>query len=119
MMWVCTSHESKHSESSISKGDRIFLDSMSVVVKAVDLLQTTFTRWDGQLFYVPNAILATKMIYNCRRSPPQMEVFEVDMAMDTPNYMLSELRAGLVRYLEVENRFFLPNLDIMVYKIEV
>ena len=92
---------------------------MSVTVKAIDLLQTTFTRWDGQLFYAPNSVLATKYIYNVRRSPSQMEVFEINIAMHTPNEKLVELRTKLVRYLENDSREYLPNLDIMCFSIKV
>lgn len=92
---------------------------MSCQVKAIDLLQTTFARWDGQLFYAPNSVLATKYIYNVRRSQPQMEVFEINIAMHTPNEKLVEFRSKLVKYLENDSREYLPNLDIMCFAIKV
>lgn len=50
-------------------GDRVFIDNNNYIVKELGILYTVLEKWDGQVIYSPNSVLATKDITNVRRSP--------------------------------------------------
>lgn len=59
-----------------------------MIVEEMDILKTTFLRYDNEKIYYPNAVLTTKAISNFNRSPEKMGDsvnFEVDVSTSTEN----------------------------------
>lgn len=64
-----------------------------MVVEEMDILKTSFLRYDNQMIYYPNSILASKVISNFNRSPEKMGdnvTFDVDVS--TPCEVIQALR---------------------------
>lgn len=80
------------------------LDNLLVV--EMHLLSTVLERWDGVRLYVPNYLLATKAIYNIRRSGPLIELQRIQISFDTPLSKISELRERLDRFVRADKTDF-------------
>lgn len=63
-------------------GDRVFIDGQNLIVKELGILTTVFQRFDGQILYSPNAVLATKPITNIRRSSNITQTIELQIDLD-------------------------------------
>lgn len=64
-----------------------------MVVEEMDILKTSFLRYDNEMIYYPNSILASKVISNFNRSPEKMGdnvTFDVDVS--TPCEVIQALR---------------------------
>jgi small-conductance mechanosensitive channel len=55
-------------------GDRVFVGTENWTVVEIDLLTTTFKKWDGTTLYAHNTVIAPQYICNLRRSGPMAEV---------------------------------------------
>jgi small-conductance mechanosensitive channel len=80
------------------------------------LLSTVFERWDGVRCYVPNYVLATKPVFNIRRSGPIIEMQRIQISYATPLSKLDELRTRLDQYVRSDTsadltEFSRVNLD--------
>ncbi|CAN0393692.1 unnamed protein product, partial [Discosporangium mesarthrocarpum] len=71
-------------------GDRIFIYSdrageapMNLKVVQINLLSTVLRRFDEQLFYIPNQVLASKTIANIQRSSHQWHEFYIHVSWGT------------------------------------
>ncbi|KAL7748728.1 hypothetical protein RI367_005882 [Sorochytrium milnesiophthora] len=98
-------------------GDRVFIENVSLIVKEIGILTTTFRRSDGTLAYFPNSSLLTKPIFNAHRSGPTMDFIEVQIDFYTPNAKLEQLRARLNSFTSSE-REFSPTLHLHINEIE-
>ncbi|CAN0424224.1 unnamed protein product, partial [Ectocarpus sp. 12 AP-2014] len=88
-------------------GDRVHIYSGSntqgeeptnVTVVKVDLMTTVFKRWDEQVFYMPNHLLATKTIVNIQRTAHQWHEFMIQVAATTTPEKLTALQASLQEF---------------------
>lgn len=64
-----------------------------MVVEEMDILKTSFLRYDNAMIYYPNSVLASKVISNFNRSPEKMGdnvTFDVDVS--TPCEVIQALR---------------------------
>ena len=99
-------------------GDRVFikLDTMdnkaggdctdNLLVVEMNLMSTVFERWDGVRIYVPNSVLATKPIYNIRRSGPTTDLLRMSFSHDTRVDQLDALRLKLLAFLRQNRQDF-------------
>ncbi len=69
----------------------------------MNLMSTVFERWDGVRIYVPNSVLASKPIYNIRRSGPTTDLLRMTFAHSTRVDQLESLRLRLLTFLR-QNR---------------
>jgi small-conductance mechanosensitive channel len=88
----------------------------NLVVVEMHLLSTVFERWDGVRCYVPNYVLATKPVFNIRRSGPIIEMQRIQISYATPLSKLDELRTRLDQYVRSDTsadltEFSRVNLD--------
>ncbi|CAM9307657.1 unnamed protein product [Choristocarpus tenellus] len=67
-------------------GDRILIytdrpgeEPSNLKVVKINLLSTVLKRWDEQLFYIPNQVLAGKTIVNIQRSAHQWHQFLIQV----------------------------------------
>ncbi|KAI3637585.1 hypothetical protein MIR68_004234 [Amoeboaphelidium protococcarum] len=99
-------------------GDRVFIDNNNYIVKELGILYTVLEKWDGQVIYSPNSVLATKDITNVRRSPNQIETVEVHLAYDTSAELIQTFRQKLNEYVQTESKDFMPKIDLVPFEIE-
>lgn len=78
----------------------------NLVVVEMHLLSTVFERWDGVRLYVPNYILATKPVFNIRRSGPLVELQRIQISFDTPLAKIDELRERLDKFVRADRTDF-------------
>jgi small-conductance mechanosensitive channel len=74
----------------------------NLIVVEMHVLSTIFERWDGIRVYVQNHILATKAIFNVRRSGPTRDYFRLQVAFDTPIERINILRKRLEAFVTRE-----------------
>ncbi|KAI9285430.1 hypothetical protein BC943DRAFT_277720 [Umbelopsis sp. AD052] len=55
-------------------GDRVFVGTENWTVVEINLLTTTFKKWDGTTLYAHHTVIAPQYICNLRRSGPMAEV---------------------------------------------
>ncbi|CAM9436554.1 unnamed protein product [Scytosiphon promiscuus] len=77
---------------------------MNVTVWKVDLRTTAFRRWDEQIFYIPNHLLATKTIVNIQRTADQWHEFFIHVSVSTPSKKLDRLRNALKSFAESKDK---------------
>ncbi|CAM9328231.1 unnamed protein product [Pylaiella littoralis] len=77
---------------------------MDVTVVKVDLNSTSFKRWDEQIFYMPNHLLATKTIVNIQRTADQWHEFMIQVAASTSPDKLKALHKALQSFAESKNK---------------
>jgi small-conductance mechanosensitive channel len=89
----------------------------NLVVVEMHVLSTIFERWDGIRVYVQNHILATKPIFNIRRSGPIRDFLRLQVSFDTPLEKLNQLRRKLEGFVQREandfNDFSLINVEYL------
>ncbi|CAM0140235.1 unnamed protein product [Umbelopsis sp. WA50703] len=94
-------------------GDRVYVGTENWVVEEIDLLTTTFKKWDGTKLYARNAVVAPQYIYNLRRSGPMAEVLEMNFNFSTPETKFNQLRERMLQFYNDRNRSFTHNTMCM------
>ncbi|KAF2287162.1 hypothetical protein GH714_038519 [Hevea brasiliensis] len=97
-------------------GDRCVIDGM--VVDEMNILTTTFLRYDGEKIYYPNSILALKPISNLYRSPPMSECVEFAISLRTSMEIINDLQDNIKRYLESNPRRWRAEHSLQFKEIE-
>ncbi|CAB1096522.1 unnamed protein product [Ectocarpus sp. CCAP 1310/34] len=94
-------------------GDRVHIyddvqtagvEPMNVVVTKVDLRTTSFRRWDEQIFYIPNHLLAEKTIVNIQRTAHQWHEFYIHVAATTSSRKLETLHNALQQFAKKKDK---------------
>jgi len=63
-----------------------------MVVEEMNILTTVFLRYDNEMIYYPNSVLATKPISNFYRSPDMGDSFEFSIDFRTPVEKIGALK---------------------------
>ncbi|KAJ9183763.1 hypothetical protein P3X46_007575 [Hevea brasiliensis] len=99
-------------------GDRCVIDGVQMVVDEMNILTTTFLRYDGEKIYYPNSILALKPISNLYRSPPMSECVEFAISLRTSMEIINDLQDNIKRYLESNPRRWRAEHSLQFKEIE-
>ncbi|XP_058001933.1 mechanosensitive ion channel protein 10 [Hevea brasiliensis] len=99
-------------------GDRCVIDGLQMVVDEMNILTTTFLRYDGEKIYYPNSILALKPISNLYRSPPMSECVEFAISLRTSMEIINDLQDNIKRYLESNPRRWRAEHSLQFKEIE-
>lgn len=100
-------------------GDRIFVtidnEQENLVVTELNVLSTTFRRFDGVYVIIPNITLSTKAITNVRRSGIMSESHIIQVSSSTPVYKIELLKYNVRMFLHANRdyytQFFMLNYD--------
>eukprot|EP00903_Cladosiphon_okamuranus_P016945 g15620.t1 len=84
--------------------ETVGVQRMDVTVSKIDLRTTSFRRWDEQIFYIPNHLLATKTIVNIQRTADQWHEFRIQVAANTPSEKLKKLEEALKAFAESKDK---------------
>ncbi|KAG8953472.1 hypothetical protein FRC04_002314 [Tulasnella sp. 424] len=95
-------------------GDSVEVGNETYTVKEIRLLSTIFIDKHGCFTQAPHSSLTEQFIRNHRRSGPESEPFEMDVAYDTTFEKIEELRAKMLAFVESRRRDFQPVFDISV-----
>ena len=98
-------------------GDRVVIDDTNLVVSRIEFFTTTFTKWDGQVVYIPNSTLSGKNIINVRRSGCQSDEIELSVGPKTSIAMLWDLRKQLLEFVTSESRDYSGYLEITSFEV--
>lgn len=78
-----------------------------MIVEEMNILTTTFLRYDNEKISYPNSVLATKAISNFNRSPGMGDGVEFDFDASTSAEKIEVLKAKIKAYVK-SNILFLP-----------
>ena len=79
----------------------------------MNLLNTVFTRWNGQETYVPNHMLANApFMTNLSRTVEQWEMIEFKVPSVIPESALTDLRSRIGTFLQLNDRLFYKVFDM-------
>ncbi|KAL3535551.1 hypothetical protein ACH5RR_004012 [Cinchona calisaya] len=99
-------------------GDKCVVDGVQMVVEEMNILTTIFLRYDNQMIYYPNNILATKPITNFNRSPPLGDSVEFSVDFSTSVESIAALKAKIKGYLESKSENWQPKHSVLIKEIE-
>lgn len=71
-----------------------------MIVEEMNILTTSFLRYDNQKIIFPNSVLATKAIHNFYRSPDMGDAVEFCLHICTPPEKIAIMRQRIIRYVE-------------------
>ena len=98
-------------------GDRVVIDNQELVVKAIDLLYTTFEDTNGMRIYIPNVVMFTKNIGNIRRSDLESEEITLEVEGSTNFKQVLELKKRLQDTLSSSEKDFTGVINIRKYEL--
>ncbi|XP_050218255.1 mechanosensitive ion channel protein 10-like [Mercurialis annua] len=99
-------------------GDRCVIQGVQMVVDEMNILTTTFLRFDGEKIYYPNSVLSVKPISNFYRSPPMMDTLEFAIDLRTPTATIEQLQEKIKTYLEDNPRRWRHDHSVQFKEIE-
>ncbi|GFS37993.1 mechanosensitive channel of small conductance-like 10 [Actinidia rufa] len=73
-------------------GDRCVIDGTQMIVEEMNILTTVFLRFDNEMIYYPNSVLATKPISNFYRRPDMGDSLEFSIDFTTPVVKIGDLK---------------------------
>lgn len=100
-------------------GDRVEIDGVVYQVQNMGLLVTILHRLDGQELYFANAVLATKPIFNIRRSPHQSDSVTIQVAIQTSVQTLKDLESKMLAFVIENSRDYHPRVDMTVDELSL
>jgi small-conductance mechanosensitive channel len=93
-------------------GDRVHIDGENMVVREIQLLSTTFDRWDGIKVIIPNSEIRGKMILNIRRSKSQQWKLEFYISAKTPPKKIELVKEAFKRFVKNNKAFVACNVTL-------
>ncbi|XP_047328782.1 mechanosensitive ion channel protein 10-like [Impatiens glandulifera] len=99
-------------------GDRCVIDGIQMTVEEMNILSTVFLRFDNEMIYYPNAVLAMKPISNFYRSPDMGDSMEFSIDFFTPLEKIGAMKEKIKIHLEKNSHHWHPNHNLVVKEIE-
>lgn len=103
-------------------GDRVFLNINGIVenliVAELNVFSTSFFRWDGTFFFIPNVVLINIPISNIRRSNCMRETHTVLGNSKTTPDKIQRLKELLKRFCSERKDIFTDNVSVNIERIE-
>ncbi|KAJ9168011.1 hypothetical protein P3X46_019590 [Hevea brasiliensis] len=97
-------------------GDRCVIDGIQMIVDEMEILKTTFLKYDNEKIYYPNSVLATKPISNLYRSPSMWDSFEFAIDLHTSKEKIKNLQDRIKEYMEGNPRRWSPASHSLQFK---
>lgn len=103
-------------------GDRVLIrlngEIENLVVAELNIFSTTFYKFDGTSFFVPNSVLIESPICNIRRSGSIMETHSIQVNSKTDPTKLEKLREMLIMFCKSHSDWFTDYILVNYEKIE-
>ncbi|KAF2304083.1 hypothetical protein GH714_026978 [Hevea brasiliensis] len=96
----------------------LFMEYLStkMIVDEMEILKTTFLKYDNEKIYYPNSVLATKPISNLYRSPSMSDSFEFAIDLHTSKEKIKNLQESIKKYMEGNPRRWSPASHSLQFK---
>ncbi|KAL1822912.1 hypothetical protein ACET3Z_009690 [Daucus carota] len=99
-------------------GDRCEVDDVQLVVEEMNILTTTFLRYDNQKICYPNSVLSNKPISNYYRSPDMGDAIDFCINISTPVEKIALMKEKITSYIEKNSDHWYPAPMIVLRDIE-
>ncbi|XP_017241265.1 mechanosensitive ion channel protein 6 [Daucus carota subsp. sativus] len=99
-------------------GDRCEVDDVQLVVEEMNILTTTFLRYDNQKICYPNSLLSNKPISNYYRSPDMGDAIDFSIHISTPVEKIALMKEKITSYIEKNSDHWYPAPMIVLRDIE-
>ncbi|KAL1822914.1 hypothetical protein ACET3Z_009692 [Daucus carota] len=99
-------------------GDRCEVDEVQLVVEEMNILTTTFLRYDNQKICYPNSVLSNKPISNYYRSPDMGDAIDFCIHISTPVEKIALMKEKITSYIEKMSDHWYPAPMIVLRDIE-
>ncbi|XP_058086346.1 mechanosensitive ion channel protein 10-like [Magnolia sinica] len=99
-------------------GDRCVIDGVQMVVEEMNILTTTFLRFDNEKIYYPNAVLLLKPISNFYRSPEMADSIEFAIDVSTSVETFSAMKKAIQAYIESKPKHWQSKHSVVVKEIQ-
>ncbi|KAL8126386.1 mechanosensitive ion channel protein 6-like [Apium graveolens] len=99
-------------------GDRCEVDDIQLVVEEMNILTTTFLRYDNQKICYPNSVLSNKPISNYYRSPDMGDAIDFCIHISTPVEKIAMMKKKITSYIEKKSDHWYPAPMIVLRDIE-
>ncbi|XP_009409217.2 mechanosensitive ion channel protein 10 isoform X1 [Musa acuminata AAA Group] len=98
-------------------GDRCVVDGVQMIVEEMNILTTTFLRYDNEKIFYPNSVLLTKPISNFYRSPDMSDSIKFSVDVSTAIESIGALKSKIKAYIDNKPNYWHPNHSIVVENI--
>ncbi|PWA67827.1 mechanosensitive ion channel MscS-like protein [Artemisia annua] len=99
-------------------GDRCEIDGVQMIVEEMNILTTTFLRYDNQKIAYPNSVLSTMPIGNYQRSPDMGDAIDFCIHVSTPAGKIANMKERITSYVENKSDHWQPEPMIVVRDVE-
>ncbi|PWA52376.1 mechanosensitive ion channel MscS-like protein [Artemisia annua] len=99
-------------------GDRCEIDGVQMIVEEMNILTTTFLRYDNQKIAYPNSVLSTMPIGNYQRSPDMGDAIDFCIHVSTPAGKIANMKERITSYIENKSDHWQPEPMIVVRDVE-
>ncbi|KAK1349547.1 hypothetical protein LUQ84_001203 [Hamiltosporidium tvaerminnensis] len=86
-------------------GDKVNFGDENMIVRKINLLSTTFEKWNGEKVYVSNQVINKFTVRNIRRSKPQFWNLQLGISINTDPNKIDILRERLEEYCKMNQAF--------------
>ncbi|XP_009409218.2 mechanosensitive ion channel protein 10 isoform X3 [Musa acuminata AAA Group] len=88
-----------------------------MIVEEMNILTTTFLRYDNEKIFYPNSVLLTKPISNFYRSPDMSDSIKFSVDVSTAIESIGALKSKIKAYIDNKPNYWHPNHSIVVENI--
>lgn len=99
-------------------GDRCEIDGVQMIVEEMNILTTTFLRYDNQKIAYPNSVLSTMPIGNYQRSPDMGDAIDFCIHVSTPAGKIANMKERIKSYIENKSDHWQPEPMVVVRDVE-
>lgn len=99
-------------------GDRCEIDGVQMIVEEMNILTTTFLRYDNQKIAYPNSVLASMPIANYHRSPDMGDAIDFCIHVSTPPEKIAKMKERINSYVENKSEHWQPGPMIVMRDVD-
>ncbi|KAI3734428.1 hypothetical protein L6452_13896 [Arctium lappa] len=99
-------------------GDRCEIDGVQMIVEEMNILTTTFLRYDNQKIAYPNSVLASMPIANYHRSPDMGDAIDFCIHVSTPPEKIAKMKERITSYVESKSEHWQPGPMIVMRDVD-
>ncbi|KAJ9553957.1 hypothetical protein OSB04_018002 [Centaurea solstitialis] len=99
-------------------GDRCEIDGVQMVVEEMNILTTTFLRYDNQKLAYPNSVLSSMPIANYHRSPDMGDAIDFCIHVSTPTEKIAKMKQRITSYVDNKSDHWQPSPMIVMRDVD-
>ncbi|XP_071729157.1 mechanosensitive ion channel protein 6-like [Rutidosis leptorrhynchoides] len=99
-------------------GDRCEIDGVQMIVEEMNILTTTFLRYDNQKIAYPNSVLTTLPIANFHRSPDMGDAIDFCIHISTSTEKIAKMKERIISYVDNKSEHWHPGPMVLLRDVE-